>query len=364
MRRVTACRPARQQVQEQGGISMSKIKPTTDKRRAGFGRRQFLAGAGAVAGAATLTTAGKLARSAAFPGGPVQLVVPFGTGGGSDRSMRLFAPYLAKELGVPVNVINIAGGGGWKAWAEMANWDPEKDDHIIGTINLPHVLSMLDPKMKRTQTLESFNFIAWHSLDPCIWAVRVGDERFQTLRAFIDYVRANPNKVVMSTTAVGSDDYMGIAFAEKFVDGFKVQKVYANNDGKKIQEVVGGHTDAVAGNVGYYVPYMLDRKLQPICVLSAERSANLPSVPTFEEVTGKRNISYAGRTFALAKGIAKEKQDVYLKAIKAAMSNPEYAMKEAANRNPLLYLDGDDLWKALRESEELVKSIKYWETEQ
>ncbi len=343
---------------------MSKVKPTADKRRTAFGRRQFLAGAGAVAGAATFTTAGKVAKAAAFPTGPVQLVVPFGTGGGSDRTMRLFAPYLAKELGVPVNVINIQGGGGWKAWAEMAKWDPEKDDHIIGTINLPHVLSLLDPRMKRTETLESFNFIAWHSLDPCIWAVREGDERFQTLRAFIDHAIANPNQIVMSTTAVGSDDHMGIAYAEKFVEGFKVKKVYANNDGKKIQEVIGGHTDAVGGNVGYYVPYMLDRKLRAICVLSADRSPNLPTVPTFEEVTGKRNISFAGRTFVLANGIAADKQAVYLNAVKAAMSNPEYVMKENANRNPLEFKEGDELWKALREAEELVKTVKFWELEQ
>lgn len=346
---------------------MSKAKKTEVTGRAKLptvGRRQFLAGAGAVAGAATFTTAAKVAKAAKFPTGPVQLVVPFGTGGGSDRSMRLFAPYLSKELGVPVNVINIAGGGGWKAWAQMAQWDPEKDDHIIGTVNLPHVLSLLDPRKKRTETLKSFNFIAWHSLDPCIWAVRVGDERFQTLAAFIDNVKANPNKIIMSTTAVGSDDHMGIAFAEKFVEGFKVQKVYANNDNKKIQEVIGGHTDAVAGNIGYYVPFMLDRKLHPLCVLSAERSANLPSVPTFEEVTGKKNISYAGRTFVLANGIAAEKQAVYLNAIKAAMSNPDYAIKEAANRNPLVYREGDELWAALEESEKLVKSVKFWELDQ
>ncbi len=343
---------------------MSKIKSTGDKKLAKLstvGRRQFLAGAGAAAGIATFTTAGKVAKAAKFPSGPVQLVVPFGTGGGSDRTMRLFAPFLAEALGVPVNVINIKGGGGWKAWSQMAQWDPEKNDHIIGTINLPHVLSLLDPNKKKKETLKSFNFIAWHSLDPCIWATRVGDERFNTLAGFIDHVKANPDRIIMSTTAVGSDDHMGIAYAEKFIDGFKVQKVYANSDGKKIGEVIGGHTDAVAGNIGYYIPYMLDRKLHPLCVLSAERSPNLPSVPTFEEVTGKKNISFAGRTFVLANGIAAEKQATYLNAIKAAMSNPNYAMKEAANRNPLVFREGDELWAALDEAEKLVNSVKYWE---
>ena len=296
-----------------------------------------------------------------FPNKPVQIVVPFQPGGGADRTFRLFAPYLAQELGVPVNVTNIAGGGGWVAWTEMAKWDPEKDDHMLGVVNLPHVLSLLDPRMKREETLESFGFLAWHSLDPCIWAVREGDERFQTGKEFIDYVKAHPDEIVMSTTAVGSDDHMGIAFAEKFIPGFKVGKVYANGDGKKIQEVIGGHTDAVAGNVGYYVPYFIDAKLRPIFVLSMERSPNLPSVPTFYEVTGLKNISYAGRTLATAPGLPEEKRQVYLEAIKRAINNPEYAMKEAANQNPLLFLEGQKMWDALNESKMMVEEVKFWE---
>ncbi|MDH5749300.1 MAG: tripartite tricarboxylate transporter substrate binding protein [Rhodospirillales bacterium] len=338
------------------------IKGTKSKdTSSGIGRREFLAGAGVATGAAALLPSKVALSQGKFPNKPVQLVVPFGTGGGSDRTLRMFAPYLAKELGVPVNVINISGGGGWVAWAQMAKWDPNKDDHIIGSVNLPHVLSYLDPQKKRSETLKSFNFLAWQSLDPCIWAVREGDERFQTLKEFIAYVQKNPGKVIMSTTAVGSDDHMGIAFAEKNIPGFKVGKVYANNDGKKIAEVVGNHTDAVAGNVGYYIPYMLERKLRPICVLSKDRSPNLPSVPTFEEVTGKLNISFAGRTLVVAPGLDAEKSKIYSEAIKRAISNPEYVMKEIKNKNPLHYITGDEMWKALRESEEFVKGVKYWE---
>jgi|TARA_B110000444_G_scaffold254141_1_gene286141 tripartite-type tricarboxylate transporter receptor subunit TctC len=296
-----------------------------------------------------------------FPNKPVQIVVPFKPGGGADRTFRLFAPYLAKELGVPVNVTNIAGGGGWVAWAQMAKWDANKDDHKLGVINLPHVLSLLDPRMKRTQTLESFNFLAWHSLDPCIWAIREGDPRFQTGKQFIDYVMKNPNKIVMSTTAVGSDDHMGIAYAEKFLKGFKVKKVYANGDSKKIQEVLGNHTDAVAGNVGYYVPYFMDAKLKPIFVMSLERSPNLPSVPTFFEVTGLKNVSYAGRTLATANGMAESKRKVYLDAIKRAIENPQYMAKEAKNKNPLLFKESAELWKTLNESKSMVQKVKFWE---
>ena len=65
----------------------------------------------AVAGLGLMgTTSAKAAKE--FPSGPVQIQVPFAPGGGADRTFRLFAPYLSKELGVPVKVTNVAGGGG------------------------------------------------------------------------------------------------------------------------------------------------------------------------------------------------------------------------------------------------------------
>ena len=326
----------------------------------GKDRRDFLK-VTAAASAATLFAPAIARAQGKFPNGPVQLVVPFKTGGGSDRTFRLFAPYLQKELGVPVNVINIAGGGGWVAWQQMAKWDPAKDDHILGTLNFPHMFSYLDPRMKRSENTDSFNFIAWHSLDPCIWAIRDKEDRFDDLKSFIEYVQKNPNQVIMSTTAVGSDDHMGIAFAEKFIDNFKVRKVYANSDKKKINEVINSTTDAVAGNVGFYVPFMLERQLKPICVLHDERYEALPATRTFEEVTGQKNISFAGRTIVCAPGLGGEKKAIFAAAIKKAMNNPEYLAKEAKNKNNIFYLEGDDLKAKIEETRKFVESVKFWE---
>ena len=328
--------------------------------KTGFERRRFL---GAVAALAAGASAPALARSEAYPMKTVTLTVPFGPGGGSDRSARLFAPFLERELGVRVQVVNVAGGGGWLAWSQMAKWDSEYDDHKLGIVNFPHLFSYMDPRMGRSETVESFNILAWHSYDPCIWAVREGDPRFQTLAEFIGYVMNSPNEIIMSSTGVGSDDHMGIAYAEKYLPDFKVRKIYSNNDNKKIHEVISGISDAVAGNVGYYIPFMLEAKLRPICVLHGERWSALPSVPTFLEVTGSRNISYAGRTIAAAPGLDPEKAGILLSGIERAITNPEYVVKELHNNNRLMFLTGEALQDKLRQSTELVSSIRFWETD-
>ncbi len=324
-------------------------------------RRNVLKYGAATAGA--LAAPSLLSAQGAFPNGPVQLVVPFNAGGGADRTFRLFAPYLAAELGVPVNVINIAGGGGWVAWQQMAQWDPENDDHIIGTMNFPHVFSYLDPRMGRKETVDDFNFVAWHSLDPCIWAVRHDEDRFDSLETLIEWVRANPGQLTISSTAVGSDDHMGIAYAEKFIEGFKVKKLYANGDSKKLQEVIGGVSDVVAGNVGYYTPYIDDKQIKFISVLHEDRYPIVPDVPTFKETTGQSNVSFAGRTMVLANGIAHEKFDIYLAAIEKAITNPEYVAKEEANKNNLLFMKGDAINEKIAATKEYVESVRFWEAE-
>ena len=300
------------------------------------------------------------AFAADFPSGPVELVVPWATGGGTDRSARIFAPYLAEELGVPVNIVNIDGGGGWVAWAQMVKWDPEKDDHKIGILNMPHVYSYLDPKMGRSETVADFNILTGQTIDPCLWVARKDDPRFSNMEEFVKYVTDHPGDIVVSTTAVGSDDYQGLAYAERKIENFKVGKVYANNDAKKVQELLGEHTDAVAGNISYYMPYIQDGKMQPLAVLSDKRSPYLPDVPTFEEVTGVKNLCFAARAIVAAPGLDPEKQKILAEAVDKASHNPEYMKQETDGANEIWDISGKDLQDFLSATEQSVKDVEYW----
>ena len=299
-----------------------------------------------------------------FPDGPVIIQVPFAPGGGADRTFRLFAPYLSEELGVPVKVTNVAGGGGWVSWGQVTGqWDGEKDDHKLAVVNIPHIFSILNPDMKRTETLESFNFLAWHSYDPGLWLVRWDDERFKTLEDVIEYAKKEP--LIVSVGSHGGDDHVGMAFSQKAIPDMKPMKMIFSEggDNEKIALILGKNVDMVAGNVGYYVRSVMERKLRPIAVLHNEPWTVLPGVPTFQEIVGKPNITYAGRTIATANGLSEEKRAIYLTAIKAAMSNPEYAQKEAANRNFLMFSTGDEMWKLLRAGQKVAEDAAYWEVD-
>lgn len=301
------------------------------------------------------------AQAQKFPSEPVVIQVPFSPGGGADRTFRLFAPYLSQELGVPVKVTNVAGAGGWVSWGQVVNWDGEKDDHKLAVVNIPHVFSMLNPEMKRSETLDSFNFLAWHSYDPGLWLVRWDDDRFRSLQDVINYAEKSP--LIVSVGSHGGDDHVGMAFAAKAVPALKNTKMIFSDTGDngKIQFLLGKNVDMVAGNVGYYINGIMERKLRPIAVLHDEPWILLPSVDTFQEITGKPNITYAGRTLATANGVSDEKRAVYLAAIERAMTNPEYIQKERANRNFLMFRKGDEMWNLLRAGQKVAEDAAYWE---
>lgn len=323
--------------------------------------RTKLTAAAAGIAALGLTAATPAVAQEKFPNEPVILQVPFAPGGGADRTFRLFAPYLAKELGVPVKVTNVAGGGGWVSWSQAVNWDGEDDDHKLAVVNIPHVFSMLNPEMKRSETLESFNFVAWHSYDPGLWLSRWDDDRFKTLDDVLEYAKETP--LIIAVGNHGSDDHVGIAYAMRAVPALKDSKLIFSDTGDngKIQMLLGKSADIVTGNVGYYINGIMERQMRPVAVLHDEPWILLPSVPTFQEVTGKPNITYAGRTLAAANGLSEAKKEIYLTAIEKAMSNPEYVQKELSNRNFLMFRKGDEMWNLLRAGQQVAQEAAYWE---
>ena len=92
-------------------------------------RRGLLAGVGA------MVAAPHLAR-AAWPERPLQLIVPFAAGGGTDISARTMAQFLERELGQPVVVQNRPGAGGEIGLSAIS--DARPDGYTIGIINRYH----------------------------------------------------------------------------------------------------------------------------------------------------------------------------------------------------------------------------------
>lgn len=60
-----------------------------------------------------------------YPNKPIEITAPYDAGGATDRMIRHLAPYLAEELGQPVNVVNRPGGGTMTGTVYFFNQAPD-----------------------------------------------------------------------------------------------------------------------------------------------------------------------------------------------------------------------------------------------
>ncbi|MGE8618560.1 MAG: Bug family tripartite tricarboxylate transporter substrate binding protein, partial [Achromobacter spanius] len=121
-----------------------------------FKRRTLRALAASIAllSGATLFAGG--AQAAGYPEHPINLIVSYGPGGGTDLVARMMAPFLQKYLGndARIVVLNRPGAGGAIGFTELARAQP--DGYTIGLINTPNLLTI---------PIERKSAFTWQSYD-------------------------------------------------------------------------------------------------------------------------------------------------------------------------------------------------------
>jgi tripartite-type tricarboxylate transporter receptor subunit TctC len=118
-----------------------------------------------------------------FPakGKVITQIVPFGAGGGADITARAVQPWLEKELGVSMPIINKPGGGGQVGFTEFLK-TAKPDGYTIVWALLPGTpASYLDPKRQAKFTRKDFKLVANVALDPVSIVVKP-DSKFKNLR--------------------------------------------------------------------------------------------------------------------------------------------------------------------------------------
>jgi putative tricarboxylic transport membrane protein len=162
-------------------------------------RRQFML---ASLASVTMLVAPAVAMAQDYPSGPVQILVAFGAGGGTDTLARLLAPSLSKILGKPVTVQNLPGGGGQVA-ATAVMRDGTEGLAILAT-NEPDLFmsTVFSRPPYKSGDLQS---IMVDVLDPRIMLVKK-DSDINTFKDFVERAKAQPGKLAVSATQGGAQE--------------------------------------------------------------------------------------------------------------------------------------------------------------
>ena len=127
-----------------------------------------------------------------YPQRPVQLIVPWGAGGGTDATARIVGTLLEKELKQPFNVVNRTGGSGVVGHDAIAKATP--DGYTIGMITVE--ITMMHHVGLTPLTYKDYTPIGLMNADPAGINVRV-DSPYKSVKELLAAIRpgnqAGPN---------------------------------------------------------------------------------------------------------------------------------------------------------------------------
>ncbi|XDB00441.1 tripartite tricarboxylate transporter substrate binding protein (plasmid) [Sulfitobacter sp. LCG007] len=151
-----------------------------------IGRRAVLGGLAALS-----MTAGQAVAQEKYAPGRLTIVVPFNPGGSADRMARAIAQFLPEELGVPVTVMNQAGGSGALGHTYFLQQPDDGSFALVSPVN-PYLISNI-LRGQGAVEWDKFHFINGQWQDYYVILVNK-DQPFQTAKELIDFIKANPGE--------------------------------------------------------------------------------------------------------------------------------------------------------------------------
>jgi len=285
---------------------------------------------------------------AQYPQRPVQLIVPWGAGGGTDATARIIASLLEKELKQPFNVVNRTGGSGVVGHQAIAS--APADGYTIGMITVEITMMHwvgLTP-LKHTD----YTPIGLVNADPAGVHVRV-DSPYKSVKDLIAAIKANPGKMKASGTGQGGIWHLAIAglLKDQGVDPNALPWVPSNGAAPGLQDMVAGGVEVVPCSVPEARSMIDAGKVRALAIMDANPPALYPNVPTLKKELGTDWAIAAWRVIAAPKGIPADVQKTLATALKKVYDSKEYKDFMASRGFGVVWADPEGTTKFMAASD-------------
>jgi len=288
-----------------------------------------------------------------FPTKPITIIAPNSAGGATDLGARLLAPVLEKELGVPVNVVNKPGAGGWVGWTEYLGGNNTDGYNVIFLMSPNLASGYLDPQGGRNVSLDDFAPIGNQVIDYGAIAINPKETRFTNIQELLEY--AKKNEVTGSISGMYGDDHIALEKVNK-ASGTKFTAVNFSSGADGVTAVMRGHVDVCFSNIGDLLRAHNNGELKIIAVMSPERSDFVPDVPTLKEA-GCNVENASARGIAAKAGTDPEIIKILADAMEKACKDPEHIAKMKEMGLAVVFLRENEYRAKLLEDEQGIRDI-------
>lgn len=213
-----------------------------------------------------------------YPVRPLRLVVGIAAGGGIDIVSRAVAAPLSDALHQPIVIDNRPGAGNLVAVKIVQHAPADGYTLLMGTI----ASHGINPVLRREigyDPVRDFSPIGMVAVTENVLIVNPAFPA-KTVADFVNYVKANPDKVLYASPGVGSSIHLTM---ELFMMQTKTKMVHVPYKGLLQTPILSGEVQAACANLASSLPFIRSGKLRALAVSSNARNSHLPSVPTFAE---------------------------------------------------------------------------------
>ena len=215
-----------------------------------------------------------------YPERPVRLLIAFPAGGTIDTLGRILAQKLIEAWGENVVIENRPGAGGNIGAAAAAKSAPDGHTLHLGAQSLAVNVTL--------QPSKDFDPIT--DFDPIMLVATAQDvlvvppsSPFRTVTQLIDYAKAHPGELNYASLGTGTSGHLAtVMFSE--LAGIKLQHVPYTSVSQATTDVISGRIAVFLPTLGGHVGNVRAGRMRALAVSGTTRAAQLPDVPTFNEL--------------------------------------------------------------------------------
>jgi putative tricarboxylic transport membrane protein len=226
-----------------------------------------------------ITAAGLVGRPALaeYPERPVELIVPWGPGGGADQLARLISKMMEPMVSQGVPVVNVPGATGGTGMAKLLSAPADGYSMAIYIADSHALLAGKDARW----TMNDITPVAVMIQGPSFVFVSQ-NSRFKTWADFEKEARATPGKLKVATLGFGSVDDFSLSVLDK--KGIKVVQVPFSKPSERYVSILGGHADALYEQAGDVASFLNNKQMRPLMIFGKERLPAFKDVPSSHEL--------------------------------------------------------------------------------
>jgi tripartite-type tricarboxylate transporter receptor subunit TctC len=291
----------------------------------------------------TLALTFSYAQAQDYPAKPIEVIVGYPPGGGTDMIARAVADAAPKYVGQPLVVVNKAGATGTIAAQSVAAAKPDGYMLLVAggseTISVPHF------KKLPYDTLNDFVPVIRLMIERVGFYVKT-DSPWKTMKDFMTDAKQNPDKYTYATSGIGGLHHATVLVLEKRT-GVVLRHVPHKGGAETLAAVAGGHVNVAMASCNEAYALVQGGRIRPLANASVVRSPVEPNTPTLRElgydvyIENQTGVVFPKNT---PKPIVQKLHD----RLRKVFDDPQFKSSADKLRMELAYLNGEDFQKSMK----------------